>query len=195
MIISVTKNGKPLSKDLYNWDEHARTFSTNEDGLVLDFTGIVNCTFKTGDNCTFKTGHNCTFKTGNYCTFKTGNSCTFNTGHNCTFNTGDNCIFKTYDNCIFKTYDNCTFKTYDYCIFNTGNNCIFNTGSNCTFNTDENCFVIRYDVKGVTEIPVNKTIKLNEYGVAGYTIIEEKKETSYNNIIEVNGKKYKLIEQ
>jgi hypothetical protein len=54
----------------------------------------------------------------------------------------------------------------------------------------------RYDVKGVTEIPVYKTIKLNGYIIAGYTIIEEKKETSCDGkIVEIDGKKYKLTEQ
>ena len=137
---SVTKNGVPLSKDLYSWNEETRTFSSNEDGLVLDFTDI------------------------NDCTFNTGSYCTFNTDYNCTFNTGSNCTFKT--------------------------------GCNCTFKTGNNCCLIRYDVKGVTEIPENKTIKLNDYQVAGYTIIEEKKEISCDGkIIEIDGKKYKLIEQ
>ena len=92
---SVTKNGEPLSKELYTWNEKAKTFSTNENGLVLDFTGIYNVTF--------------------------------------------------------------------------------NTGSACTFKTDKNCFVTRYDVKGCTEIPQYKTIKLNDFGVSGYSIIKELK--------------------
>jgi hypothetical protein len=31
------------------------------------------------------------------------------------------------------------------------------------------------DVKGVTEIPTGKKIKLNGYEISGYTVIEEKK--------------------
>jgi len=153
---SITKNGIPLSKDLYTWNEETRTFSSNENELVLDFTDINDCTFKTGYNCTFNTGLNCTFNTDFDCTFKTGYNCTFNTGSDCTFN----------------------------------------TGSNCTFNTDYNCCLIRYDVKGVTEIPENKIIKLNDYGISGYTIIEEKKEISScdGKIVEIDGKKYKLTE-
>ena len=134
---SVTKNGENLSKDLYTWNEETRTFSSNENGLVLDFPDI-----------------------------------SFNTGSYCTFNTGNNCIFKT------------------------DSDCIFNTGYNCTFKTGENCFVIRYDVKGVTEIPENKTIKLNGNGITGYTIIKEKKEipSCDGKIVEIDGKKYKLTE-
>jgi len=150
---SVTKNREPLSKELYTWNEETKTFSTNENGLVLDFTGIYNVTFKTGNSCTFKTGYNCTFITGSDCTFKTGDNCTFTTGWYCTFT----------------------------------------TGYNCTFKTGDNCFVTRYDVKGCTEIPKNKTIKLNDYKVSGYTIIEESKTTTCNGkVVEIEGIKYKL---
>lgn len=79
----VLKNGKPLSLDLFEWDEKTNTFSSNEDILVLDFRNINNCTFNTGSNCTFNTGFNCTFNTGFDCTFNTGPDCTFDTGKNC----------------------------------------------------------------------------------------------------------------
>jgi hypothetical protein len=37
---------------------------------------------------------------------------------------------------------------------------------------------------------------LNNYGIAGYTVIEEKKETPTCNgkVVEIEGKKYKLVE-
>jgi hypothetical protein len=37
---------------------------------------------------------------------------------------------------------------------------------------------------------------LNDYGFAGYTVIEEKKEvpTCNGEVIEIGGKKYKLVE-
>lgn len=79
----VSHNGKPISMDDFMWDEKANTFSSELDGLVLDFKGISHCTFKTGSSCTFKTDSGCTFKTGSYCTFATSSGCTFNTGYNC----------------------------------------------------------------------------------------------------------------
>lgn len=160
---SVTKDGKPLDKSLYTWDEKTRTLSTTENNLVLDFSGLDNCAFKTGSICTFNTGHNCTFDTGWDCTFKTDYSCifytgsgctfdtdwgctfrtdsycTFNTGHKCTFKTGLGCTFDTGDNCTFKTDWDCTFDTGYNCTFKTGSDCIFNTGYNCTFDTDAYC--------------------------------------------------------
>lgn len=55
----VLQNGKPLDESKFTWDEVTKTFSSNEDGLVIDFRGIGNCTFDTGSYCTFKTGYNC----------------------------------------------------------------------------------------------------------------------------------------
>ncbi len=101
----VLKGGEPLNLDLFSWDENTRTFSSNESGLVLDFSGVYNCTFKTGSDCTFDTGSNCIFKTGSYCTFKTYSDCTFNTSYSCTFNTGSCCIFNTGSKCVILRRD------------------------------------------------------------------------------------------
>ena len=132
MKFSVTKNGVALDKSLYTWDEATKTFSSDQNELVLDFANIDGCTFTTGRSCTFNTGYDCTF----------------NTGYGCTFNTGDNCV------------------------------------------------AIRYDVKGITEIPEGKTITFNGYNVAGHTIIEAPKEapTCAGKVVEIDGKKYKLVE-
>jgi hypothetical protein len=201
---SVTRNGRPLSKKLYAWNEKTKTFSTKEDGLVLDFTGINRVTFNTGSSCTFDTGSYCRFITGDYCTFNTGSDCTFkaeydctfNTDSFCTFNTDSFCTFQTGSYCTFKTSYDCTFKTGHSCTFNTGSDCTFKTGPKCTFTVRDNCFVTRFDVKGVTEIPTGKKIQLNGYEIAGYTIIEKKKEvpTCNGEVIEIDGKKYKLVE-
>jgi hypothetical protein len=120
----VLKDGKPLDLDLFTWDEKTRTFSSPEDCLVLDFSGIPYCTFKTGSDCTFDTGPNCTFKTDSDCTFDTGPYCTFDTGPYCTFKTGPNCTFDTGSDCTFKTSSYCTFKTGPYCTFDTGPYCV-----------------------------------------------------------------------
>jgi hypothetical protein len=173
-MFSITKNGIELDKNKYNWNEETRTLSTTENYLVLDFSAYFGVTFKTGHSCIFKTGDACIFDTGNYCTFKTGHYCTFNTGAYCTFNTGSNCTFTT------------------------GHSCTFTTGSNCTFTTGSFCVAIRYDVKGITEIPKDITIKFNSHGVSGYTEVQEDKSKPSNpcngKVVEVDGKKYKLQE-
>jgi hypothetical protein len=185
---SVTKCGIPLDPSLYTWDEKTKTFSSKEYGLVLDFAGITGVTFNTG--------YNCTFYTGNSCTFKTGSSCTFNAGSNCAFKTGADCTFDTGYRCTFITGHSCTFKTGHDCAFKTSSHCTFKTSSKCTFEVGENCCLIRYDVKGVTEIPTGKKIQLNDYGISGYTIVEEKKEvpTCNGKVVEIDEKKYKLVE-
>ena len=109
---SITKDGV-CAKHLCVIDEKAKSVSTTEDWLVVDFGDQYGWTFKTGSNCTFKTGSGCTFNTGHYCTFNTGHYCTFNTGPYCTFKTGYNCTFNTGYNCTFKVGDNCCLIRYD----------------------------------------------------------------------------------
>ena len=153
----VTQNGVELDPSKYTWYEKKKTFSTNEDNLVLDFSEIDGVTFTTGSGCTFDTGLDCTFTTGCGCTFKTGSDCTFNTGCGCTFKTGSDC----------------TFDTGNSCTFDTGWDCTFNTGSDCAFNTGSDCVVVRRDVFEFFTIPKNKKIKLNGYGEKGYTEVKE----------------------
>ncbi len=169
---SVTKNGVAISKELYSWNEKTRTFSSTENGLILDFSVIDYVTFKTGNNCIFKTGGYCTFDTGWDCTFDTGGYCAFNVGNDCTFDTGNDCIFKTGSYCTFDTSNNCTFKTGRNCIFKTNNNCIFGTGNDCTFDTGSDCVIVRRDVFEIIQPPPEVTIKLNESGVPGFKEIK-----------------------
>ena len=79
----VLQNGEPLTLDKFSWDENTRTFSSVESNLVLDFSGLDNCSFKTGSDCTFDTSYNCTFDTSYNCTFKTSYNCTFKVGSKC----------------------------------------------------------------------------------------------------------------
>jgi len=188
-MFSVTQYGVELDKSKYSWDEYNRIFSTKEDDLVLDFNGFGKVTFNTGFSCVFKTGSCCKFITGYDCTFRTGVSCVFTTGSNCTFNTGSYCTFNTSDYCIFRTGENCIFKT--------GGGCIFNTNAKCEINAGYNCFIIRRDVNGVTQVPANIEIILNNYKVDGYTIktIEKKKEEIKDcngKVVVIDGKEYTL---
>ncbi len=142
---SITQYGKPLDEYKYTIDLDTRTFSSSEDELVLDFSGLGRWTFKTGISCTFKTGDYCTFKTYANCTFKTGKCCTFKTGKCCTFNTGECSTFDTLWSCTFDTGDDCTFDTGKCSTFDTGKCSTFKTGNNCTFDTGECCtFMLWY---------------------------------------------------
>jgi len=67
------------------------------------------------------------------------------------------------------------FNGVSYCIFNTGSDCTFKTGSGCTFNTEENCVVVRKDIYEVIELKSGQKIKLKEYSIKGYDILEEEK--------------------
>jgi len=119
-------------------------------------------TFSSSEDCLvlgFNGVSYCTFNTGSYCTFKTGSYCTFNTGSDCTFNTEFGCTFNTEFGCTFNTGSDCTFKTGSYCIFKTG----------------ENCVVVRKDIYEVIELKSGQKIKLKEYSIKGYDILEEEK--------------------
>ena len=92
-----------------------------------------------------------------------------------TFNTGSDCTFKTGSYCIFKTGSHCTFNTGSDCTFNTESGCTFKTESHCTFKTGENCVVVRKDTYEVIELKSGQKIKLKEYSIKGYDILEEEK--------------------
>jgi hypothetical protein len=161
----ILKNDKPLDLDLFSWDEKTNIFSSKVEGLVLDFSDISNCTFKTGS----------------YCTFSTGYSCNFNTGLDCTFNTGSNCVFRTYSNCSFNTGHNCTFHTISKCIFDTGSNCVFNTGYDCTFKTGANCVICRLDTGEIIKPSEGEIIQLLQSGVTGFLSKLENEDKFYLN--------------
>ena len=171
----VLQNGKPIDLAKFNWCELTNTFSTLESNLVLDFSNIDDCTFKTGDYCTLTTGDRCTFKTEDSCTFATGSDCTFTTWSYCTFTTEDDCTFTTEYSCTFATRNNCTFRTEDDCTFKTGDSCTFKTEYSCTFTTGSECVCVRKDIFEFFQIPINTTIKLNGYEARGFEILEKKK--------------------
>ncbi len=152
----ILKDSKLVDPKLYNWDYTTRTFSSNEDGLVLDFECVGDCTFTTGNDCTFDTGCDCVFTTGNDCTFDTGCDCVFNTWNSCTFTTGNDCTFDTCCDCTFNTWNSCTFNTGNDCTFNTWNSCTFTTGCDCTFTTGYSCIIINrnYNNKIIITQPI-----------------------------------------
>jgi hypothetical protein len=188
-MFSVTKNDIKLDETFYTWDAKTKTFSTDEDDLVFDFSDMSGVTFKTGSGCTFKTGSHCTFKTGSHCTFKTDSCCIFYTCFYCTFDTGSYCTFNTSSECTFDTGSYCTFNTSSDCTFNTGYKCIFNTSSDCTFNVGEDCVIIRRDIFEVIQPEADVKIKLNKCGIKGYTVIEKK------HTITIDGKEVEISEE
>jgi hypothetical protein len=114
------------------------------------------------------------------CSFKTGNGCTFNTGSDCTFNTRYECTFDTGSDCTFNTGSDCTFKT--------GSRCTFDAGCECTFKTGKECVLVRRDIYEVIELPESKEIKLNAWGIKGYTEVKDQIEM----IVKINGKEVSL---
>ena len=85
--------------------------------------------------------------------------------------------FAGIDGVTFDTGWYCTFNTGPDCTFNTGPDCTFDTGSGCTFDTGEECVVVRRDIYEVIELEEGKPIKLNGYGIKGFTYINSHKIT------------------
>ncbi len=100
MQIVVLKNGQIVDSGKYDWNENTKTFSSEEDGLVLDFGSMENVTIKVRNFCTIKCGNFCTIKCGSYCTIKCGYSCTINSGDDCTIRTYWNTEIVAGKNCI-----------------------------------------------------------------------------------------------
>lgn len=164
MKYSITQFGKSLDPSLYSIDMKNKTFSSNENNLVLDFSNAEGWTFTTGDHYAFKTGGHCTFRTGNYCTFYTNSDCHFITGFSCMFKADINCIFETGDHCTFTILGNCTFKT------------------------GENCVIVRCNSYEVIYPPKGQIILLN-YIDKGYKTFKSLSDAKPTCNIEIDGKK------
>lgn len=66
-----------------------------------------------------------------------------------------------------------TFKTGCDCKFKTSTGCFFRVSYGCTFDCETNCVVVRRDVRDeLISVPVDKIIKLNDYGIKGYTEVK-----------------------
>lgn len=190
----VSQFGEPLPLSKFDWDEYTNAFSSEECNLVLDFSDVdfcnfktgadctlytgADCVFHTGANCTFKTSHNCNFETGSYCTFntlfkctfKTNDYCTFITGSNSKFKTGSYCTFNTGDRCIFVTKNECNFYTGSVCDFDTGYLCVFSVSYYCTFCTGINCVITRRDIFEVIKPPTGTRIQICPFYDMGYLV-------------------------
>ena len=100
MKIVILKNGQIVSPEKYDWNFETKTFSSEEDGLVLDFGSLENVTIKCGNFCTIKCGWNCTINSGYSCTIKCGFGCTIKCGYSCTIRTYWNTEIVAGKNCI-----------------------------------------------------------------------------------------------
>ena len=97
----VLKDGKPLSLSKFNWCSKTGKFSSDVDGLVIDFKSISNLTINVCNNNTIDVGSNNTINAVNSNTINATYSNTINAGSNNTINVGNNnTINATYNNTI-----------------------------------------------------------------------------------------------
>jgi len=153
--------------------------------------------FKTHDGCKLTAGSACTIKAGMECIIFAGSSCNIKTSHECNIHTSHSNIIGTANRCNIFVGDDCTIRTGENCHIDAGDDCNIDTGYECyitvgddvvvkaswgsTIKGGKNCLVIRRDVYEVIELVEGQTIKLNSYGVKGFTV----------EAIEIEGKIFK----
>lgn len=82
----VLQNGKPLALNKFTWNEATKTFSSNENGLVIDFSDI--------DSATIDCRHSATIKCWDDATINCGYSATIDCWDDATINCGDHATIK-----------------------------------------------------------------------------------------------------
>ena len=144
----VLQGGKPLHESKFMWDESTKTFSSNEDNLVIDFNGI--------HYATIKCGYSATIDCGDYATIDCGESATIDCGDSATINCGRSA----------------TIKCGHYATIDCGSYATINCGSYATINCGEESVIIRRDVFEVITNPTTP-IKICPYGIAGHLTQDE----------------------
>ena len=118
MKIVILKNGQIVDSRKYDWNSETKTFSSNEDELVLDFGSLENVTIKVRNSCTINCGYYCTINCGYYCTINCGYYCTIKCGYYCTINSGNYCTINSGYSCTIRTYWNTEIVAGKNCILN-----------------------------------------------------------------------------
>jgi len=157
---TVSKGGVPLGKEFYTWNERRRTFRSNVDGLVLDFSAV----------------HDCIIIVHCGCTIIVGDRCVINVGHCGSIRTGDGCYIVVGDGCNIVAGDGCDIKTSSLCSINMGysgtcyadNRCQINAHHNSVIKTGGRCVVVREDIFETIILKDASHIKLDSRGVPGY---------------------------
>jgi len=144
----ITKNGVALDPELYTIDKVNKTFTSKENNLVLDFTGKSNWIFRIGDHCTIDTYSDCTITVGDHCNIDAESNCNITTGNRCNIDTCSDCNIATGDQAVVVTC------------------------GDSTITSGKNCVVIRHVTSEIIRLVPRQTIRLNGYGVKGYTIVE-----------------------
>ena len=149
----VLKNGKPLSLNKFCWDGNSKTFSSNEDGLVVDFANM--------DYATIKCGHSPTINCGNFATIDCWDSATINCWDSATINCRD---YATID-CGYSATIKCGYSATIKC----GNSATINCGNSATINCGgSKCVIIRRDNFEVIKPLSGDVIQTCPYQIQGY---------------------------
>ena len=128
----VLKNGKPLSLSKFCWDGKSKTFSSREDGLVVDFATMNFATIKCGYYATIDCGFSATIDCGGYATIDCGKSATIDCGYYATIDCGYSATIDCGDYATIKCGDYATIKCGDYATIKCGGSATIKCGFSVT---------------------------------------------------------------
>jgi uncharacterized protein (DUF2345 family) len=150
----VLQNGKPLALNKFSWDEKTKTFSTNENNVLADFSGIDHVTLTAGGWSTLTAGDNSTLTAGGYSTLRAGNGCTLTAGWQGTLTAGGWSTLTAEDNSTLTAgwqstltaggwstltaEDDSTLTARGYCTLKAGNGCTLTAEDNSTLTAGDN---------------------------------------------------------
>jgi len=186
----ITKDDKPLARNLYRIDTANHTFTSKENGLVLDFAREISwfLNIRSGDDCSVTAGNyiNITIGdggdviAGNDCvisadyrsTIEAGDWCTITAEHESTITAGDDCritvdrsstIYAGSD-CNIIADDDCTISVYDNCVVTVDDDCNISVGNDCVIvvRGDMGLFITAGKNCVVIRTKINETINLVE---------------------------------
>jgi hypothetical protein len=170
-MFTVSKNGKPFTD--YTWDEKAKTFSSDANGLVIDMSDMSEVTVACGWESTVTCGWYSTVKCGWYSTVTCGGHSTVKCGRYSTVTCGVGSTI---------TCGECSTVT-------CGVGSTITCGECSTVKAEgEYVVVTRRDCQDFFRLD-NQTIKTNSYRVVGYEVVEPKK------IITIDGKDIEISKE
>jgi hypothetical protein len=165
----VLKNGKPLSLNKFCWDGKNKTFSSNEDGLVVDFANMNSATIKCGYSVTINCGDFATINCRDYATINCRDYATINCGDSATIDCGNSATIKCGYSATIDCWYSATINCGNFATINCGNFATIKCGNYATIKCGgSKCVIIRRDNFEVIKPLSGDVIQTCPYQIQGY---------------------------
>jgi ribosomal protein L36 len=147
----VLQNGKPLALNKFSWDGETETFSTKENDLVIDFSGLDYLTIKSGHNSTVTCGYRSTVTCGHWSTVTCGDGSNVTCGYSSNVTCGHRSTVTCWDGsnvtcgdgstvtCGYRSTVTCGYRSTVTCGEDSNVTC----GDGSTVTCGEECVIVR----------------------------------------------------